>query len=210
MKTLNALAPLAALVVLLFFPSAASAISIVSIGLEPDTQSIGVGDAVSVDLVFSDLEGEVVSAYDLDILYDPTVLQATEVVFTTQLGDELLFEVLNSSDLTSAGVVDLAQLSLLTDDQLFAIQGGDGLTAATLSFQAVGAGTTDLGFRFDEFNDVKGRNNEILNLADTGAAVTVESPSGQAPIPEPSGAVLFALGALLVGPALGGRSQRAS
>jgi len=153
-----------------------------TIGLDPAMQSVQTSDAVSVDVVFSDLGGEIVSAYDLDITYDPAVLAPVGVVFTTALGDDLLFEVLNASDLSAPGVVDMAQLSLLGDDALFALQGGDTVTVATLSFQAVGAGTTELGFVFDAVNDVKGRDAAILSLDATGASATV------AAIPEPSGA----------------------
>ena len=38
----------------------------------------------------------IVSAYDLDILYDSSIVAATGVVFTTLLGDELSFEVFNA------------------------------------------------------------------------------------------------------------------
>jgi hypothetical protein len=184
----------------LLLPGAAGA---VSIGLEPGSQNVSPGDAVSVDVVLSDLGGEVVSAYDLDVTYDPGVLAATDVLFTTALGDELAFpfpEVFNGSDLSVAGVVDLAQLSILSDDELSALQGGDTVTVATLAFDAVGAGTSDLGFVFDALNDVKGRDGAVLPLDVSGASVTVGTP--ETPIPEPGAAALFALGGLLVVPAL--------
>lgn len=189
----------AALAAGLLLPAAAGA---VSIGLDPAAQSVAPGDPVSVDVVFSELGGEVISTYDLDVTYDPSVLMATDVLFTTALGDELFFEVLNSSDLSVAGVVDLAQLSLLSDAELFALQGGDTVTVATLAFEAVGAGSSDLAFVFDELNDVKGRNGALLPLEVAGASVTVGAPPSQTPIPEPSGGVLFALGSLLLAPAL--------
>ena len=69
------------------------------------------------------------------------------------------------------------------------------MTLATLGFNAIADGTSQLSFRFDEFNDVKGLNAEVLDL------------TGEAAIPEPSAALVFALGAAVVGTAL--RRRRA-
>lgn len=194
---------------LLLLPAGAGA---VSIGLDPAAQSVQPGDAVSVDVVFSDLGGEIISTYDLDVIFDPGVLVATDVLFTTQLGDpDALFfpEVFSDFDLSTSGLVDLSQLSLLDDDMLFALQGGETVTVATIAFQALGAGTTDLEFVFDAVNDVKGRDAAVLPIDPSGASVTVEGPSSQSPVPEPSAGLLFAVGSLLVAPALRGSRHRA-
>jgi len=61
----------AALAAGLLLPALAGA---VPLGLAPAMQTVAIGDAVSVDVVLSGLDGEVVSAYDLDIVYDPGVL----------------------------------------------------------------------------------------------------------------------------------------
>lgn len=171
----------AALAAWLLLPTAASA---ALIGLDPAAQTVDLGEAVSVDVAFSGLGGEIVSAYDLDILYDSAVLAATDVVFTTQLGDALLFEVLEDFDLSEPGVVDLAQLSLLPDEMLFDLQGGDAVTVATLGFEAVGAGSTQLEFLLDAANDVKGREGLVLPVEASGGTVTVRGDL-EAPIPEP-------------------------
>ena len=52
-----------------------------AIGFAPASQTAGVGDSLSVDIVISDLAGEIVSAYDLDVTYDASVLSATAVSF---------------------------------------------------------------------------------------------------------------------------------
>jgi len=171
--------------------------SAVTIGFAPGTQGVALGDAAQVDLVFSDLGGEIISAYDLDLTYDPTVLAATGVTFSTALGDELFFESFNAVDLSSPGVVDLAQLSLLSDADLAALQPGDSVAVATLYFDAIGAGTAEFGFVFDEFNDVKGLGGGVLPIVEEPGSITVGSPT-EAPIPEPSAALLFVAGAALV------------
>lgn len=182
----------AAITALLLFTTGADAVPIV---LDPAAQSVGLGETVGLDVVLFDLEGEIVSAYDLDVVYDPSVLTATHVLFTTQLGDELFFEVLSAFDLSEPGVVDLAQLSLLPDDELFALQGGDRVTVASLVFEAVGTGTSALDYTFDALNDVKGRDGAVLPLNPSGASVTVEGGPPNV-VPEPRTSALVALGLL--------------
>lgn len=174
-------------------PPAAAA----SIGFDPGVQSSTLGATAQVDVAFYGLGGEIVSAYDLDITYDPLVLDAIGVIFSNALGDPLFFEVLSDFDVSSAGIVDLAQLSLLPDTALAGLQQGDPVVTATLLFDTVGVGTSPLDFVFDAVNDVKGRNGAVLALAGGGASITVV-----AAIPEPSAALLFGLGAAVVGPAL--------
>lgn len=175
----------------------ASPAAAVTVGFAPAIQSVGLGDVLAVDVVFGDLGDEIISAYDLDITYDSSVLDATGVMFTSALGDELFFEAFNAFDLSTVGVVDLAQLSLLPDDILATLQPGDSVHVATLTFGAIGVGATDLGFVFDDFNDVKGRDAAILPVLAGNGRVVVEGV--QAPIPEPSAALLFVLGSLVLG-----------
>lgn len=68
---------------------------------------------------------------------------------------------------------------------------------ATLLFDAVGTGSTELDFVFDQFNDVKGRDGAVLPVVASRASIEVA-----APVPEPSAALLFAVGAALVLPTL--------
>jgi hypothetical protein len=144
------------------------------------------GSNFSVDVVVSDLGGEVVSAYDLDITFDDTTVTVGSVAFGSALGSGLF-----DAQLTSPGVLDVAGLSLLSDAELLALQGGDTVTLFTIGGTlAPAAPPPEFGFVFDEFNDVKGLDNQILEL-DAGGEV----------IPEPSAALVFAVGALLVGAA---------
>lgn len=197
MKRLQSLPvrPAALLLAGALLASPAGAVTITAL---PSTQDVETGETASVSIEIGDLGGEIVSAYDFDLLYDPTVLLATEVVFTSQLGDELLFEVLDDFDLGSPGVVDFAQISLLSDDALFALQGGDAVVVASIHFDAVAAGTSDLSFHFDAVNDVKGRDAAILPIAATNGSIRVHDPDATAPIPEPAAALVFGAGLLLV------------
>jgi hypothetical protein len=95
-----------------------------TIGFVPSDSTVLVGDTITVDIVLSDLAGEVVSAYDLDVIYDASVVSATGVSFSGMLGDPLFFEAFQDSDLSVAGLVDLAELSLLSDAALLFVAGG--------------------------------------------------------------------------------------
>lgn len=174
------------LLAMVFLAGPASA---ATISFAPGSQSVEIGDSVSVDIVVSDLGGEIVSAYDLDIQYDAAILNATGVSFDTGLGDALAFEALESFDVGTAGLVDLAQVSLLGDAALLALQGGDEVRLATLVFEAVGPGTSSLDFLFDAANDIKGAGALILDVTDASGSIRVTTP-----IPEPRAALLFGLG----------------
>ena len=161
----------------------------ISIGFQPVSQSVVLGDSVLVDIVVSDLGGEIVSAYDLDIAYDAAILSAVSVTFGPSLGNEALFEVFSDFDLSMPGLVDLAQLSLLSDANLLLLQGGDSVVLATLEFATLEMGVTSLDFTFDMFNDIKGLNALQLDIDAVAGDVSV--------IPEPHASLLFALGVVL-------------
>ncbi len=174
----------------LFVVGAASA---ATIGFSPASQTVAVGDSLAVDLVISDLDGEIVSAYDLDVTYDASILSATNVTFGPFLGDEFFFEVFNDFDLSGPGVVDLAQLSLLSDFELALMQ-PDSFVLATLEFDAVGLGTSSLDFVFDAPNGIQGRDALPLDIAAQSGSASV--------VPEPGAALLFVVGGVVFGRAI--------
>ena len=63
--------------------------SAISINIVPSTQTVQNGDAVSADVVISGLTSanEIVSAYELNIGYDASILDATSVTFGSYLDD---------------------------------------------------------------------------------------------------------------------------
>jgi len=106
-----------------------------------------VGDVFNIDVFVSGLSsgetGEIVSAFDLDVLYDPTILNATSIAFGAGLGvaDIDTF----TSSFFSSGRLDFANVSLLLNDQLAGLQ-GDSVLLASLSFSAIGIGSSTLIF----------------------------------------------------------------
>lgn len=165
------------------------------IEIRPQALSAGVGETITVDVFASNLQGEIVSAYDLDVVYDSLILTATDVVFGIGLGNSLLLEVFEDFDLSAPGLVDLAQLSLLPDDMLFGMQGGDEILLATLFFETLRPGETTLDFVFDAFNDVKTFDAAILPVSGVAGQVTVEGPVA---VPEPPSWALLLPGLCLL------------
>ncbi|MCK4622076.1 MAG: PEP-CTERM sorting domain-containing protein [Desulfuromonadales bacterium] len=157
----------------------------VSLGLVPNSQTVAIGDLFNVDVVISDLGSEIVSAFDLDVTYDQGILAATDVTFGPHLGDPSFFEAFTDFDLSISGVVDFAELSLLPDDILKFMQPVT-FTLATLSFDTVGLGTSPLTFVFDQFNDLKGLEAQILEVAAEAGTVNV--------VPEPGTLLLLGTG----------------
>lgn len=147
----------------------------VPIRFEPGATTVAAGDSFLVDVVISDLGGEIVSTYDLDVLYDASILAASDVIFTPLLGNPELFEVFNDLDLSVPGTADFAQLSLLPDADLLALQAAGTFTLATIAFDAVAPGTSTLEFFLDPVNDFKGLDAAILPITTTPGTVTVEA-----------------------------------
>lgn len=169
----------------------------ITLSVEPSAVTgVMIGDTFDVDIVVSDLAGEIVSAFDLNLSYDPGVVTATGAAFGSLLGDPDpgAFETFTDAVL-DPGNVNLAQLSLLSDADLAAMQ-PDSFALATISFEVTGPGSTRLEFTGGAigFIDLKGRNALVLDVLPEGGLVS--------PIPEPTSGLLFALGALLVGAAV--------
>jgi hypothetical protein len=170
------------------------------IDIVPTSQTVQAGDAVDVDVVVSGLSAanEIVAAYDFDISYDDSILAATAVSFGQYLDDPLFpgFFSFQSAFLTNPGIVDFAENSLLSDDEL-AAQQPDSFLLASLSFKAIGAGISQLLFAPDPMFgiDVKGKGALPLTVDVTGAQVTV-NPAVSVPEPNTLLLMLIALIAL--------------
>jgi hypothetical protein len=158
-----------------------------------------VGDLFNIDVVVSGLSsgesGEIVSAFDLDVLYDSSILSATSIAFGPALGltDIDTF----ASSIFSPGRLDFANVSLLFNDDLAALQ-GDSVLLASLTFSAIGVGSSTLTFDTltppgvtlvgsDPFSTLP------VDFAGSALLTIRERPTG---VPEPGALALLGLGLL--------------
>ena len=130
----------------------------VTIGFDPSSPNVQAGDTLSVAVVVSDLGKLIVTAFDLDVLYDPQLLFNQSIEFGPWLGDPALFEVLEypTGPATDpwVGVLDFSAVSLLSDAELKALQQSahGTFTLATLNFDALEDGSAILEFSWGPGN----------------------------------------------------------
>lgn len=187
--------PLAGLLAAGCLAAAALPAQALVVSLNPSATSVAVGGAVSVDVVISGLTAanEIVSAYDLDIQFNPAVLTATGA---TNDGapwnaptDDPGFDV----DLSTAGVVQISLASFLDDLFLAGIQ-GDTITLATLMFTgaADGASSVYFGPDLDFERNVVGRDFATLDATFGSTCIAVGTGTCNQ-VPEPASYALVAL-----------------
>jgi len=156
------------------------------LSFSPSSQTASGGQTVTVDIVISGLSAGAppsVGAFDLDVSFDPAILLPIDVTFGSFLGTPGIDAL--TDFLLSPGVVDLAEVSLLAPINLDAHPASFSL--ATLSFVAVGVGTSPLAFSQIVVDDAFGD-----KIPTTGVDGSITG------IPEPASALLSGAGLLLI------------
>lgn len=160
------------------------------LSLHPDPASVGVGASVEVALTVSGLgagSAPSLSVFDVDLTYDPAVLQFDSVAFGDPvLGDQLDLSGLGTItglDGSVAGAVNHFEVSLDLPADLDALQAG-AFTLSVFRFTALSPGVSPLNLSINSLGDALG---DPLGAQWEGARLTV--------IPEPASAGLwFAIG----------------
>ena len=182
------------LVVVVFFSLSAFA---ATIGFEPVSQTVPVGESVSVDLVISGLgdgTSPSLAGFDLFIEYDPTILALSDVSFgDPDLGDQLdvLFWGINDYDVSTyaPGIEEIFELSWNPAADLVDQQ-APSFVLATLTFDTLSVGTSPLEIVDPNPPFVASRLSDEL-----GNALDFERESGSiTPVPIPGTFILFGFG----------------
>lgn len=166
-----------------------------TISLTPTSQTVDVGQTLQFDLVVTGLGSGAapsLGTYDLDISFDPGILNFSGAVFGDAMqGNQLdLFGFLSiNAATTGVGTVNLFELSFDDPTDLNLLQ-SENFTLATLSFSALSSGTSSLGINVNALGDAFG---DPLTAQLVGAQATVNQAS---PVPEPSGLALAMAGLL--------------
>lgn len=163
--------------------------------MTPVSQTRNLGQSASVDLVVSDLSlptggSEIVSAFDLDITFNPAILGSASFALNGSVFGAP--DLLEFSDV-SGGLITIAMNSFLSDGELLALQGDD-VVLGTLSFVGIGLGTSSVSYDFgDPVKEVIGLNATPLSFDSiAGARITIIDGNG-GQVPEPGSLALVAL-----------------
>jgi hypothetical protein len=149
------------------------------------SQTVPLGTAVAVDVVISGTVADgppSIGGYDLDVSFDASILAISDVIFDVFLGNPLS---LVGVDISIAGLIDFAEVSLLSALELDTLQ-PDRFRLATLLFDATSKGTSPLVFSQSLVSDA---------FADPLAA---ELASGSVTVVSAPGTLLLALLALVL------------
>jgi hypothetical protein len=165
----------------------------VTLSLTPSTNNILVGSTFLVDLTISDLGGENVGDFDIDVLFDSTQMSFLGYELGVSLGDASLWEALDLSwGEISNGTIDLAEVSLLSSSELAAIQTNE-FVLATLTFQCIKEGVSMISIDNSDPNftyNVGNQNGEQMSVTIANSAAVVQET------PEPATVILLAGGLL--------------
>jgi hypothetical protein len=171
----------------------------ISIALLPSAVSAAVGGTVDLAVVVSGLDtsSSSLGSYDLDLTFDSSLLTFASLDFGDALSDVLdPSSSIQIGPFVGGGVIDFAEVSLLSHSELQTIQSalGDPLTIATLHFTVSAEGTSSVAI-----------SQALAAGGSTGGALPVTSLAGArvtgvaaGAVPEPGAAALFALGLLAV------------
>ena len=141
-----------------------------SLSLVPSSNSLQVGESLSLDLVIDGLGDHTapsLGAFDVDVSYDPALLNLSSVSFGLALGDINLGEALAGDDTPTPGTTNIWELSLLENDLATCLScippylsdlQGTSFTLATLVFSAAAPGTAVFGLAPNAMADGFGDN----------------------------------------------------
>lgn len=161
----------------------ASSVQAATISIVPSSQTINVSETTAADLVISGLgnfASPSLGGFDIDVTFDDSILSFNSETFGTLLGASI-----QDVDTSTPGVVNLFEVSLESVSTLDGIQ-PDSFLLATLMFDGIALGASQLGFGFVLLSDAIG--DVIPNPTLVPASVTV--------VPLPASIWLFVTGLL--------------
>lgn len=176
----------------------------VQIVVTPDFDDTFVGGTVAFDVEARELGSNVVSAFDLDLSFDPAVLGFKSLAFGPSFGGAA--GSFSGAALTGSGRLDFFLFSLLSDDALAAAQGGSA-RLARIVFTGLAPGRSALevpGVGSDAFFRLVGREGRPLAVDGIAGGFAEVIPR----TPEPGPLALMGLGLLAIGVVWRRRNRR--
>lgn len=171
-----------------------SSVMAVAITISPVSQTVTLGNTAAIEIGISGLgdgSSPSLGVFDLDVLFDPSILAFNSVVFGDPiLGDQLDLSGFGSltSVITSSGTVNLFELSLDSAADLDSMQSGEFILARIL-FNSLSIGDSALQIVINDLGDANGA---AITAAVSDAKITVSA------IPEPGSIFLMISGLLII------------
>lgn len=166
--------------------------------IAPAQQHAEVAETVSIDIFVSGLAGEIVSGWDINLLFDDSILAATDVIFDlANFTDDPIEDAIYDFSVVG-GDISTFLLSFLSDTDL-ALKQSDPVRLMTISFLALTDGVSLVNFGTDPnfALNVVGRDSASLDLEARGACIGVGQGQCAARVPAPATVWLLALALLL-------------
>lgn len=164
----------------------------ITLGFNPTSQSVTVGDATSVELIISGLgtgSAPSLGAFDLDVGFNPAGLSFTGAIFGNQLDLFGLGDVQVATP--GLGTVNLFELSFDLPVELDALQ-LDSFVLATLTFDVLNVGNSQLSLSVNALSDADGN---TLQADEIGQG-SITGTAGVGVVPEPGILSLMGIGML--------------
>lgn len=171
--------------------TAAAAAPVVSFA--PSSMSVALGGPYTVDVNISGLGSQIVSAFDLNIKYNPAIVGITGYTLGAGLGGP--WDSINASVPPMDFGVQAYSLTLF-DDDIAAVQTDDAFTLMTLSFMGLADGVSALFFGNSPDFELNLVGRDGLSLEDVSfgrACIAVGQGDCSARVPEPKAYALVGL-----------------
>lgn len=159
----------------------------VTIDIQPASQTKTLGSPATVDVRATLGTDEIISAFDLGLTYDTSILAYTGFTFHDYLGSPLSFQDANEP---SPGEIQFTESSLLSDGEIATLQSSGTFLLGTLTFDTIGLGTSPLNFDATFPNMVVSYSyGEITPVLTDGSITVVQGGA----VPEPASILLVGL-----------------
>lgn len=165
--------------------------------ISPAQQQVAVAETVTIDVFVSGLAGEIVSGWDLTLLFDDSILEVIDVFFDLANFTDDPEDVFYGYDVIG-GNLESDLVSLLSDAEIELLQ-TEPVRLFSVNFLALTDGVSLLNFGTDpDFSrNVLGRGGISLPLDVRGACIGVGQGQCAVGVPAPATLWLFALALLL-------------
>ena len=177
----------------------ASSVNATLFSIELDQTDFNVGQTLTANLVVSDIEKDsigftsLIADFELDLMFDNSLLSFDSLSFGEKLGDGL--DSLQLDNVTASGILNIFELSYLLYDELLVLQDGiSKFTLASINFDII-----NVGSGLFSLNNIAAGNDIGTALTDIQSnSTSFITTSGTTAIPEPTSIALILVGLMLV------------